>query len=318
MEKNLKLFVKRTIIYFAMIFLIWTLKNIIGSSLQINGLIGPYGNFPFFRKALFEAFGIIFVFFIIYHRKELSKLKIDKLHFKDAFFFILAAVLSLTIYYLNNYLLRINNVQIPFVLNVFPIFNLIFLVGFAAFLALAIFGRSTFIQLLTINKKSNLKYVFSYIALSLILVGLQKVWPLFSKIVTFFLIKLLNPYYSVYTLLQDAGPFLKVNNFAVIIGEPCSGVDSMILFCAFFAAMYAVDHKRIIKPKFALLFGLGLLGVFFINILRLYFLILIGVNYSPELAVGLFHANAGWVFFVIYYLSYYWIIKKYIYVQKLV
>jgi len=40
---------------------------------------------------------------------------------------------------------------------------------------------------------------------------------------------------------------------------------------------------------------------------------LVGIHISPEIAVGFFHTNAGWVLFILYFLAYYWLIKRWIY-----
>ncbi len=51
------------------------------------------------------------------------------------------------------------------------------------------------------------------------------------------------------------------------------------------------------------------IGLYLVNILRVYLLVLIGVLWSPVVAVKLFHTYAGMVFFIVYFLGFY----KYIY-----
>ena len=104
-----------------------------------------------------------------------------------------------------------------------------------------------------------------------------------------------------------------INDFAVLIGAPCSGIDSLFLFIAFFLGLFALDHKRIKAREYMIALVLGIFGVLSVNILRLLLLLLVGVHISPELAVGLFHTNAGWVLFVIYFICYYIVIRKFIY-----
>ena len=62
-----------------------------------------------------------------------------------------------------------------------------------------------------------------------------------------------------------------------------------------------------------LFYLIGIFGVVFTNLLRLFILILVGVEISPDLAVGLFHTNAGSIFFIAYFLIYYEITTRFCY-----
>jgi exosortase/archaeosortase family protein len=44
------------------------------------------------------------------------------------------------------------------------------------------------------------------------------------------------------------------------------------------------------------------IGLFLVNILRVYLLIVIGASISPDLALTLFHTYAGIILFIIYFL----------------
>jgi hypothetical protein len=124
----------------------------------------------------------------------------------------------------------------------------------------------------------------------------------------------LSPFYAItfdYTNFTN----INIGDLSLAIGPPCSGIDSILLYLAFFSALFALDHKRIKKKTYAAAFVIGLVGVFFVNILRLLLLILIGVHMSADFAVGLFHTNAGWLFFVLYFLLYYVVIRRYIYLK---
>jgi exosortase/archaeosortase family protein len=108
-------------------------------------------------------------------------------------------------------------------------------------------------------------------------------------------------------------PILDVNGFAVSIGAPCSGIESLFLFAAFSIGIFVLDHKRIKRVPFIISSIIGIIGIYFVNILRLFLLILTGIYVNPDFAVGLFHTNVGWILFVIYFLFYYYIMKKFIY-----
>jgi hypothetical protein len=127
---------------------------------------------------------------------------------------------------------------------------------------------------------------------------------------------LLSPLYPT-TLYSATAPILEIGNFAVSIGPPCSGIDSMFLFIAFFAAIFALDHKKLKTVPFIITTIVGIIGTYIVNIIRLLLLMIIGVEISPRLAVGIFHTNAGWLFFVLYFISYYLVTKRFIYKKGL-
>lgn len=164
-------------------------------------------------------------------------------------------------------------------------------------------------------KKEIIIFVIIAVALYNALITFQKQWLLFSSGITTILSWMLSLFYSTVSTTMNAsgGPILRAQGFGVAIGPPCSGIDSMLLFFAFFAALFALDRKIIKKGLYILFFIIGLAGVYIINVLRLFLLMIAGIYISPEFAVGLFHTNAGWILFVLYFLLYYWFIRKFIY-----
>ena len=54
------------------------------------------------------------------------------------------------------------------------------------------------------------------------------------------------------------------------------------------------------------------IGLFAINILRVYILILIGALFSRDLALGLFHTYAGLILFVLYFISFWKLFYAYL------
>ncbi|RJR28262.1 hypothetical protein C4561_00165 [candidate division WWE3 bacterium] len=127
-----------------------------------------------------------------------------------------------------------------------------------------------------------------------------KLWPIFSKIVLYAVTFLFGLTYTNVTVHQ---PYtLVVNNFAVKILQACSGVDSMFLFTSLYVFIGLVDWKVLNHKKYFLLFLPALAGLFLVNILRIYLIILIGVWGYQELSLKLFHTYAGLLFFVAYFL----------------
>ncbi|MCX6767765.1 MAG: archaeosortase/exosortase family protein [Candidatus Micrarchaeota archaeon] len=132
--------------------------------------------------------------------------------------------------------------------------------------------------------------------------ALQYGWKLFSNTVTALVYHLLSAAVpgAVMALSACCAPMVGVGSFRVLIGEACSGIDSLSLFTLLFVGIMAYDWKVIDKKRALLAFVPGLVGIWFANIFRVSALVLIGAFVSPGLAVGLFHENAGWIFFVIY------------------
>jgi exosortase/archaeosortase family protein len=53
--------------------------------------------------------------------------------------------------------------------------------------------------------------------------------------------------------------------------------------------------------KYLSLFPLAAVGLYLVNILRVYLLVLIGATISPKLAIQLFHTYAGMLLFIAYF-----------------
>ena len=109
-------------------------------------------------------------------------------------------------------------------------------------------------------------------------------------------------------------PSLGFQDFNVLIGEACSGVESLSMFLGLSLLFLVYEHKNLIWKRTLIVFFAGIVGTFFLNIIRVTTLIMIGAKY-PELALGLFHSQAGWILFssfmlLLIYITYGWIKKK--------
>ncbi len=107
--------------------------------------------------------------------------------------------------------------------------------------------------------------------------------------------------------IAQGQPLINASGFATVIGPPCSGIFSMVLFTALFSFVYWLDKDKINGKKALTAYIIGVAGAFMINLLRLIALLIIGAKWSPKLAVGLFHTNAGWILFAVYSFAYWWI-----------
>jgi len=96
-------------------------------------------------------------------------------------------------------------------------------------------------------------------------------------------------------------PTFELEGFKVIIGSPCSGIESLVLFTGFFIFVGLLDWSKLNHLRFFALFPLGIAGMFSMSILRIFLLMVVGAFYSPKLALSLFHTNIGWILFVGYF-----------------
>lgn len=93
------------------------------------------------------------------------------------------------------------------------------------------------------------------------------------------------------------GILINFKGFEVGIFSPCSGVESITVFLSA-AIAYTLSEKNIRVKRMIVYSLIGLIALFFINILRIILLVLIGYSFGAE-PMRFFHYNLGWVFFVI-------------------
>jgi len=98
-----------------------------------------------------------------------------------------------------------------------------------------------------------------------------------------------------------------LSDFAVNIAPACSGYEGIGLVCSF-VGVYLHIHKKDFKfPQALLLFPIGALLIWLLNVVRIVVLILIGEHWSPDIAVEGFHSQAGWLTFIIASLVILWV-----------
>jgi len=85
--------------------------------------------------------------------------------------------------------------------------------------------------------------------------------------------------------------------FQIQIAPECSGYEGISLVTVFLAVYLWWFRNEMRFPNAFMLFPLGILAIYVANALRLSALILVGTYYSPEVAVGGFHSQAGWIAF---------------------
>jgi exosortase E/protease (VPEID-CTERM system) len=99
-----------------------------------------------------------------------------------------------------------------------------------------------------------------------------------------------------------ADPLLRIlgtDTFRVSIDTACSGYEGIglvVVFTAFVLSLFRADFRF---PQALLLFPIGIAAIWSFNAIRIALLIGIGHELSPEIAVGGFHSQAGWISFVL-------------------
>lgn len=103
--------------------------------------------------------------------------------------------------------------------------------------------------------------------------------------------------------------------FIESIGYTCAGLEGIMLFVALFGMLLILDRKKIIKSRAVIVGIIGILIMFFINILRIFSLFLIAYFYDPEFAISTYHSYIGMILYfiiIVVYVSatYRWILKR--------
>jgi len=201
-----------------------------------------------------------------------------------------------------------------------PIFYLI-ISSLAVSLVFGLFGKDCTAAFV---KKFSSK-IFASLTISFIFLNVyflfQKTWPFFSKIVAYPVYFLLKIFYSDAFITSNTQLFGKSfqdiptvgnSHFAGIIFRPCSGIEGLSLFLLLFTIIVIIDWNVINKKKMLLLYLIGPLYMVVFNILRIFVLLISGIEISKSFAVGGFHSNLGWIiftfaFFVFLKLTYGWL-----------
>jgi exosortase E/protease (VPEID-CTERM system) len=126
----------------------------------------------------------------------------------------------------------------------------------------------------------------------------QGLWAPLTDLTLWSTYQLLSVFYAdVYTDPELA--ILGVNSFVVEIAPSCSGFEGIALITVFTTLYLGLFRKELRFPAALLLFPVGIVVIWMTNILRIVVLVSIGALLSPDIAVGGFHSQAGWIGFSI-------------------
>ncbi len=266
----------------------------------------------FLNSAIF-----VIVAFFLWRREDIFKLHSYKQDYKQTLIFSILALSSLLLHYLFKYWIVTNlSLTLRYVILIILIkytLNILFVV----FLALSIYNLN-FIRFFI--KKFYIDMIFFTIILVLyykIIEWFQDSWLFFSTVVGKILYFIFSKFFDnvTFRISSQAGPILGVEDFKVGISKVCSGIDSLLFFISLFTILFVLNWKELDKKRMMLLLIPGLIGTFILNIARVFLIVLIAIKISPELAVDLFHTNAGWVLFLGYFIIFWhfgskWVLRN--------
>lgn len=182
------------------------------------------------------------------------------------------------------------------------------LITIPASLLYGVFGPSFLRDFVTRFVRSIGVAIGIALVLDILIFQVWKLWPIFSTGVLVSVQWLLS---LTFDHVNHVPPYLlAVGSFAVQIEQACSGLDSLFLFTALYVMVGIVDYRRLNMPKLVYTYLPAALGMYAVNILRVYILMLIGVLISPTLAIRLFHTYAGMVLFILYFAAFWSVMYK--------
>lgn len=271
---------------------------------------------PLLNPDLGQALLFTIAAFLIIGKDNLLKLKKAK---RSAFFTVILSVLFVLLI-IGYILLKIHLAKNPQIVNTNLALWIVWRYTHLAIILLAAFFVAFDYAFLKKNMsvlRREIMYSGAlFVAFFILSILLRQLWHFLSTIVAKVSIFLLGLTYPqvISEFPAGRGPIVAVEGFRVSIGKPCSGVDSTLLFIGIYLLIFLLDRKKMDASKFWTLFPLAILGIFAMNLIRVYLLLLVGIELNPDFAVGVFHSNIGWIIFVIYslifwYFAYGWLKK---------
>lgn len=110
------------------------------------------------------------------------------------------------------------------------------------------------------------------------------------------LLTLMYPDEMIYADVNDK--ILGTDEFRVNIAPDCSGYEGIGLIIGFLTLYLSLYRAELRFPRALLLYPIGISAIWLFNALRITVLIAIGDSWSPEIALGGFHSQAGWISFI--------------------
>ena len=103
--------------------------------------------------------------------------------------------------------------------------------------------------------------------------------------------------YKVYSNAETKD--IGAGDFFINVAPQCSGIEGIALVTLFVTLYLCLFRKDLRFPRALLLYPIGILTSAAFNVVRISVLLIIGLEGSPDLAVGGFHSHAGWLMFTL-------------------
>ncbi|MFA9289391.1 MAG: archaeosortase/exosortase family protein [Weeksellaceae bacterium] len=289
---NIHAILKRTVVYFALFVIIFGLLGswIIGSKLLSQGDFWIYGD----KGKLVILMALLFPFII----REKIKLLPKATWGKTNIFFGFATIASV-----GGFTIAASRLlaSLPLKPIEYYLTSHVLLILTPILLALTVFGTTFLVKLAQIYKKEFVQLGIIGIVLYIATDYVWQLWPYLSDMVLHTVAKIFA--LSYHATVSDP-QILTVADFKVQVGEACSGLESLFMFSALYGLIGHYEWKNIKHRAYLLTFIPLAIGLYLVNILRVYLIVLIGVEWSADIAIRLFHTYLGMVFFVIYFLGF--------------
>ncbi len=100
------------------------------------------------------------------------------------------------------------------------------------------------------------------------------------------------------TFVESDAARIGTTHFTVTIGQGCSGLEGIGLMSVFVAGYLWFCRRELRFPASLILLPAGVVSIWFLNVVRIAALILIGA-WSERVAIDGFHTVAGWLFYTV-------------------
>lgn len=269
------------------------------------------------KQNFLSSIFFVTVAFFFWRKKEImgfSKYKQDR---RQTIIFGSVSLLFFVLHYVLKYFINMNLEAALLYVMPLTLLKGALNLGFIIFLGFAVYNKEFIISFIKrFYKDIGVFAVILFLYYELIW-WFQDSWEFFSNtvgnVLHFVFLRLSDN--VVFRISGDVGPILGVENFYIAISKVCSGIESLLFFISLFAILVITNWEELDKKRMMILFVPGVIGTFFVNILRVFLLVVIGAWISPKFAVDVFHTNAGWIFFLAYFIVFWhfgskWVIRK--------
>lgn len=273
-------------------------SGIVGPTLLSDKLLHTF-HFSVYENIL--NFMLLWILlFIVINRINLKKLNIEGYKRENTIFLLSSTLLVVMFFHVIGALSRYSSFSENLPLSILA-HIIVFMIP--AFIFLGIFGYKFFISLITqFHKKIALTGVTSLLSI-LILVKINSSWQFLSNL-ALIIIKYLLGLSSIISIIIPPTT-LVIDGFIINIGQTCSGIESIFLFSILYILISAFEWEKFNKRKIILLYIPSIIGLFILNIFRIYLLIINSLFISPDFSLQTLHTYLGLIFFVLYF-SLFW------------